>query len=251
MTPLFIAVLTASLVGSPHCAGMCGPLAVLASARHARVTVPVYHLARLIGYVCLGLIAGMAGATFELGGHLIGWQRAAATAAGALMIALGVAALVRLFRQTGLHFTLPGGMQRWLAAAHRRTATWSTPARSAAMGSMSIFLPCGWLYAFLITAAGLASPWGGAAVMAVFWMGTVPALMGVTWGARTLSGTWRQYVPHATAILLIAVGAYTMFWRATTTYAVLEPSHATESLDEQQARVEALPHTSLPCCDPQ
>ncbi|MBE7450024.1 MAG: sulfite exporter TauE/SafE family protein [Kofleriaceae bacterium] len=42
-------------------------------------------------------------------------------------------------------------------------------ARAALLGLLSAALPCGWLWAFVVVAAGTGSPVGGALVMTAFW----------------------------------------------------------------------------------
>ena len=71
---LISAVVTASLLGSMHCVGMCGPLAIWASGagegrrgRQLAVATTLYHLGRLMTYALAGLIAGGAGQLVDLG----------------------------------------------------------------------------------------------------------------------------------------------------------------------------------------
>ncbi|MFN7147839.1 MAG: sulfite exporter TauE/SafE family protein, partial [Myxococcota bacterium] len=63
MTLLLGGALTAGLLGSPHCVGMCGPF-VTATGRSA----PAWHAGRLLTYVTLGALAGAVGSVPFLGG---------------------------------------------------------------------------------------------------------------------------------------------------------------------------------------
>ena len=55
-------VFIASLVGSSHCAAMCGPVAITV---HSRIGyLPLYHLGRLASYLSLGVLAGLLGEKF-------------------------------------------------------------------------------------------------------------------------------------------------------------------------------------------
>ncbi len=75
MLPLIGTVFIASLFGSLHCVGMCGPLAMLASSsvhplhrRQRSVYLPAvvaYHLSRVISYALIGAVAGLLGAEFK------------------------------------------------------------------------------------------------------------------------------------------------------------------------------------------
>jgi uncharacterized protein len=75
-------------------------------------------------------------------------------------------------------------------------------------------MPCGWLYAFVLAAAGTASPAAGAGLMLVFWAGTVPMMAGLGLGLRVLAAPLRRYVPVAGAIAMIVVGLLTVSGRA-------------------------------------
>ena len=100
MTPLALAVLGASLLGSLHCAGMCGGFVAFCSAgdaarRRPGLAVHVVHGAgRLVAYVVLGVAAGALGAALDVAGALAGIHRAAAVLAGALVVVWGSAALL-------------------------------------------------------------------------------------------------------------------------------------------------------------
>jgi sulfite exporter TauE/SafE len=69
------------------------------------------------------------------------------------------------------------------------------------------------LWAFVISAAGTASPWRGAAAMAVFWLGTVPAMTGVLALGGPLIARIRRRMPAISACVLIALGVVTLATR--------------------------------------
>ncbi len=94
------AVVTASVLGSMHCVGMCGPLAMWASgaadgSSRLAIHTSLYHLGRLITYACVGLIAGLIGQLTDLGGEVLGVQLAAARIVGVLMVLIGLMQIVR------------------------------------------------------------------------------------------------------------------------------------------------------------
>ena len=78
--------------------------------------------------------------------------------------------------------------------------------RASLLGTLTPLLPCGWFYAFALTAAGTARAAHGALVMTVFWLGTVPALLGVGWIMGRCGGWLRQRLPVLTGTLLIVIG---------------------------------------------
>jgi sulfite exporter TauE/SafE len=78
--------------------------------------------------------------------------------------------------------------------------------RAAATGLLTTLLPCGWLYAFVATAGGTGSALGGVIVMAAFWAGTVPMLLGVGFGVQRVFGPLRTRLPVVSAVLVVAFG---------------------------------------------
>jgi sulfite exporter TauE/SafE len=232
MTALLVTVLAASLVGSLHCVGMCGPFVAFYSGADGStgarrlLSHAVYSGGRLVAYVLLGLAAGAIGAALDLAGALTGVQRVAAVVAGVVMVAWGVIALLRIrgfkmFRHSG--YSLLGGWSRraFSSIGHRPPVV-----RAAALGLLSGLLPCGWLWAFLVTAAGTGSSIAGAAVMAAFWLGTVPSLVAVGLGAQLIGAPLRRHVPAVTAVLLVALGVFAILARpASVTAAITAHEH--------------------------
>ena len=247
MTALLGTVLVASLVGSLHCVGMCGPFVAFYAggdaSRGARRLLShiTYSAGRLVAYAALGLAAGAIGAARDLAGSLAGIQRVAAVVAGVVMITWGVLALLRL---RGLR-VLPvrAGSVVWLQRAFRVAADRPPVLRAAAVGLLSALLPCGWLWAFLVAAAGTGSALGGAAVMAAFWLGTVPALVAVGLGAQLLAAPLRRHLPAVTAVLLVALGVFAIVSRpASVAAAVAAREHA-------PAAAVPAPGDDHACCD--
>lgn len=258
MLTTFTAVLTASLLGSLHCAGMCGPFCAVATtptpssgvraarltinggaigavgvrgvggvlaavsspflrplgALHLHVAMPLaYNLGRLATYLALGVAAGMLGGAVDLGGSSVGVQRLAAGLAGMMMIAFGAVGVARL---AGVHVRAarcPDRLHRLLATAHTWAGRWGAVSRSAIIGMLTTLLPCGWLYAFVVSAGGTANPWSGAGVMLAFWLGTLPVMAAVSLGLHYSLEPVRRSIPLLTALALIAIGVLTLMGR--------------------------------------
>jgi hypothetical protein len=257
MLALFTAVLIASLLGSMHCAGMCGAFLLFAvSSSTPNASTPsrlsllaAYNLGRLVTYTALGALAGAAGAALDLGGSMVGVQRAAAALAGAAMIVFGALAVLRAFGVRTPALPVPRTLQSTLTRAHRAIHAWSPLARAASVGLLTTLLPCGWLYAFVLTAAGTASPALGAGAMAAFWLGTLPVMLSLGAGLQALTGPLRARLPLITSLLLVAVGLYTLAGRlALPAFAGSAPAIAstTDAIDH----VSRLDSDDAPCCKP-
>mgnify|MGYP001818182245 FL=1 len=233
MSALLVTVLAASLVGSLHCVGMCGPFVAFYSGADSSSGVrrlfshAVYSGGRLVAYVLLGLAAGAIGAALDLAGALAGVQRIAAVVAGVVMVAWGVVALLRIRGFKIFRHSSRSPLAGWSRRAFSLVGQRPPLVRAAAVGLLSGVLPCGWLWAFLVTAAGTGSSISGAAVMAAFWLGTVPALVAVGLGAQLIGAPMRRHVPALTAVLLVALGVFAILARPTSvTAAISAHEHA-------------------------
>ncbi|TWU10113.1 sulfite exporter TauE/SafE family protein [Allorhodopirellula heiligendammensis] len=219
MLVLVTAVVTASLLGSMHCVGMCGPLAIWASgagesASRRRIvwSTSLYHFGRLTTYVIAGLIAGGIGSLVDIGGQTFGFQLAAARVVGMLMVLIGAWRLMGLawaMRGAGRMASAPSRVGGLLVKLRPYVFQLPASARALAVGMLTTLLPCGWLYLFALIAAGTGSVLMGGVTMAAFWVGTVPALTALIAGTQTLSREFVKVVPVVTAILLIVAGGFT------------------------------------------
>jgi len=253
MTTLLVAVFVASLVGSLHCVGMCGGVVALCvggrpAAGGARTMAPhvLYNLGRMLTYVTLGAVSGAVGAAVDIGGAATGFSRVAAVLAGAAMIVVGAVALLRAIGVVVRCPRLPAPVQRVFQTG-MRAVTGAPPAvRPLLIGGLTGLLPCGWLYAFVISAAGTGHPVLGAMTMAAFWAGTVPAMLAVGIGVQSISASVRRFVPKLTAIALLVIGVLTVVGR------LQVPAYA-ETLATPVA-VEGVAHVHVPdasgrlCC---
>lgn len=89
----------------------------------------------------------------------------------------------------------------------------SAAKRSYLIGTLTGLLPCGWLWAFVIAAAGTGSVVAGSAVMFAFWLGTVPAMVGLLRVTGPVLSRIRARMPAVTAVALIIVGLGTLALR--------------------------------------
>ena len=183
-----IAVFIASLLGSAHCAGMCGPFTLLLS--KDKLSEALYHLGRFTSYSAIGALAGLLGKSVI---HTLPFT--GAVWASALLMGLSfIISGVLLFFKQRLHLpNLPG-----LDFAFNKIHSLSGSTKSFAIGLISVLLPCGWLYGFVLGAIATGSPIKGAIFLGAFWLGTIPAL--------SISKYVIQLAPRMLALLLILFG---------------------------------------------
>jgi sulfite exporter TauE/SafE len=207
-----VPVLAASLVGSLHCAGMCGPFVAFyaggdtSKGASRALSHLAYHAGRLATYATLGAVAGAVGSAVDLAGRAAGVGRVASFAAGAAMIVWATVLLLEHVGVRGLALRAPARLRSFAVDVIRKLEGRPPVARAGLLGFCSTLLPCGWLYAFAVVAAGTGSALGGALVMLSFWAGTVPLLLGVGLGAQSIAGRLRRHVPVVSALALLMVG---------------------------------------------
>ncbi len=219
---LALAVLIASLLGSVHCAAMCGAFVCFYTARPAGVPTSwreeaighaAYNLGRLVSYLSLGVAAGALGALLDGAGALAGVQRAAAIGAGTLMVVWGAYSVVVASGSRVPVPSAPEGWRRAMGAVLLRLQRQPPVIRAAATGLATTLLPCGWLYAFVVTASATGSAGRGALVMLVFWAGTLPMMLAVGLGVRRLMGRFALRLPVLSGAAVVVLGLLTILGR--------------------------------------
>jgi uncharacterized protein len=186
LSGLLAAAAVTGLLGSLHCAAMCGPLALggcVAGGRLQPRSTLGYFGGRLVSYACVGALLG------HMGRHalcILPMSTVQAIALGA--VALGAALRgIRLLRPAGARPVRLGRSRPSSVAA-----LW--PRRGLAMGIATGLLPCGLLLSAWLLAAGAAGALAGAAVMALFALVTAPGLV-VTLVGRRLAQSMLARLP--------------------------------------------------------
>ncbi|MBO2011280.1 sulfite exporter TauE/SafE family protein [Hymenobacter negativus] len=187
------------LLGSFHCVGMCGALALaLPGQASGRL---LYQLGRVSTYATLGAGAGLLGQ----GLRLAGVQQSLSMTSGVLILVL-VAVPERY--SSRLAATL--GLSRPLAWVKTTLAgLFQQPSNRAmyATGLLNGLLPCGLVYLALAGALSAPGVAGAAAYMTCFGLGTLPLMLGLSLSGRLVPLAWRtrmrQAVPYTAALLAV------------------------------------------------
>jgi len=165
-----LAVFAASIAGSVHCMGMCGGLMLSATGSRLQSQF-VYHGSRLMGYLVAGAIAGAAGEQLFTSWE---WQPLQVFFAALVLMMLLLSALNLI-----LSWNLPSRISKFgIGLGYRVGQNDRSILRPAVVGFFTVFLPCGWLYSFVLLSLATHSLVGGALTLTVFWLGTLPAMMG-------------------------------------------------------------------------
>jgi uncharacterized protein len=258
------AVVTASVLGSMHCVGMCGPLALWASgagdgSSRLALNSSLYHAGRMFTYAIVGLLAGLVGQLTDFGGEILGVQLAAARVVGVIMVVMGVFQVIKwwsLRRGSSRWFAVKSSkpakqslVSKWLVSLRPKVFSLKPPARALATGLLTALLPCGWLYLFALFAAGTGSWLSGSVVMLAFWLGSVPALVAVVMSTKLLTGRLRQFVPVGVALMMIVAGGITMAGRGFANLHSLAEIPVPQQEKATATSLDQLVKTPLPCCE--
>lgn len=217
MSPGFlVGVLGTSVLSSLHCAGMCGPFVTFYASGTSSVRPHlIYHLERAISYTTLGALAGAMGSGLDALGTGFGAVRIAALVASALTVLLGLLAFVPRAR-------LSRYLPRFLPHRLIQLKTKAPETRALVLGLTTPLLPCGTLYAFVTLAGGTGSVQSGALTMFVFFLGTLPGLVGLGALSARLGQWFGSRLPRILGAALVTIGLFGIYersapWRAQAT----------------------------------
>jgi sulfite exporter TauE/SafE len=205
---MFLALTTGffiGLVGSFHCIGMCGPIA-LALPVNARGTWGfyvgriVYNAGRTLTYTVFGAMMGLIGQRFFVAGLQ---QEVSIVVGGAMIISAVAPTLVnRLFGTFTPAQKITGRLKKIFASAFQRR----TVASLFVIGLVNGFLPCGLVYMAMAGAATTGSAGAGSLFMAGFGMGTIPVMFGVSVAGSFLTVTVRKKLSRLTPVFVGILG---------------------------------------------
>ena len=196
----FYAAFILGLVGSLHCAGMCGPLAMaLPATRGSAISFSLgrtaYNLGRIATYCLLGVISGAVGTSLAF----VGFQRWLSMALGLLLLC-------------GLIFSRKLALWRpvTVLVSHLKTKM-SSALRHRSFASMTLLgllnglLPCGLVYVACLGATATSDIVAGAGYMATFGLGTLPMMLGLSLSGKLvpvpLRVKWRRAIPLSVVLL--------------------------------------------------
>lgn len=202
-------VFLGGLLGSGHCVGMCGPLAMTLGAAAARPRANMarqlaFSLGRTFTYAFLGALLGYFGGWLVASsGPLVVAQASLAIVAGVALAAVGAAMAGVLPRaKWQVLSTVPCS-----AAIGLKTMLLAPGLRGAMLaGVFTGFIPCGLVYAFLLKAVSSGGPLRGALTMAVFGAGTAPLLVLTGVGASAVGVVGRQRLLKFAAWCVVVTG---------------------------------------------
>lgn len=186
------------LFGSLHCVGMCGPVMMaFMGPNQSRKGFALYHSGRILAYVLIGGVLGLLGATVAL----IQLQKILAFFLGLVLILLyGVPSirhrLERFYFESSFYQFLKSFLSRNLSIRKK----WFLS------GVANGFFPCGLTYVAAAGAVALANPLEGVVFMMFFGLGTLPALIALSFTGNIFSLHFKAIIPRSIPIIAIVSG---------------------------------------------
>jgi sulfite exporter TauE/SafE len=211
-TSLAVTALIMGLAGGPHCIAMCGAACAgigQAAGPNKTSAMWLFQLGRVLGYAALGSLAAA-----SMQG--LGWltvQSAALRPVWTLFhvatFVLGTLLLVKAEQPVWLE---QAGKKIWQGA--RLLAAGRGRGAPLVIGALWTFLPCGLLYSALLVAALTGSALEGAAMMALFALGTSVSMMAGPWLWLRLRSSNSGALGMRLAGLALAASSVWALWMA-------------------------------------
>ncbi len=202
MTILITAFLL-GLMGSLHCVGMCGPIALSLPLRGKTIFQKIlgstfWSLGRILTYSFMGALFGLIGAGFKF----LGYQQVISIAIGALMILSVI--LPSLFKKftignsISIFSPVRKGMQRLFQEKNNKALF--------LIGIFNGLLPCGLIYLAIAGAIGTADIFLSVGYMVLFGLGTLPMLLVISLLGNVVSQTIRKKINKVVPVVVIMIG---------------------------------------------
>lgn len=216
-TVSILAIISIAVLGSfGHCVGMCGGIVMAYSSTKIRsewskklqaIAHLFYSFGRITTYTLIGAIIGFAGSVITFN-NLTNSMLLVFT--GVMMVLVGLSLLGKIKFLTILEHTC--SKSTLYQKTFKKLLGSDSLISFYLLGMLNGLLPCGFVYAFAIIAAGTASAFWGAVVMFIFGLSTLPALfsLGFFIGLFKQSNLRDIFIKVA-SILVIAFGFYMMY----------------------------------------
>ncbi len=187
-----------------HCIGMCGSFILGYTARDAEQGHPafrshlLYGVGKIISYAMFGAIFGFLGSLFRITPVISGISIGIA---GVFLILYGLKMIDFFVLLKTVHIRPPERLTKFTSKKYKQKKG------PFYIGFFSGFiLGCGPLQVMYVMAAGNGNLFEGALFLAIFALGTLPALLGFGLLTRLLTKTMTRHFIKASGIILIVLG---------------------------------------------
>lgn len=233
-----IAAISLGFLGSFHCIGMCGPIAMALPVHtmplHKKfLSVLSYNAGRIFTYSLLGALFGFIGQSF----FLFAFQQK-------LSIALGIIILSGLLISTNkIHFfnrvyTIFSKLKNLIAKQFQKRGIRSF----FSIGFLNGLLPCGLVYLGIAGAVATGSSLKGAFFMLLFGAGTIPFMFLISYTSHLFTVELRTKIRRAMPLMIGVMGVLLILRGLN-----LGIKYVSPGLTEEKA-VNTVCHKQINCC---
>jgi sulfite exporter TauE/SafE len=201
---IFLTALALGFLGSFHCVGMCGPIALALPLNHdswiSKITGSlIYNSGRILTYAVLGGLFGLLGQSLVIAGY----QQI-------VSITLGVAILIMVllpnqvhsrYKLTSFIYSYVGKLKQQLGLLFKKKSNSSL----FFIGTLNGMLPCGLVYLGIAGAIASGNSLQGSIFMASFGLGTLPAMLVLSLLGNSLSVNLRNKIKKAVPVFVVAM----------------------------------------------
>ena len=235
-----ITAFTIGLVGSLHCLGMCGPIAIgipLDNDNWLKKALGgiLYNLGRIITYGILGAVFGLLGRGIQLAGL----QQWASIGIGIAMIVSVIFPFV--FREKIKFDKIFSGYASRLIGSFKNLFIKTSLSSLLLIGLLNGLLPCGLVYMAIAGALNTNDMIMGIAFMVMFGIGTTPALLALSLAGNVLSSQFRTKARKVIPVFIVILGI--LFILRGMNLGIPYVSPKTHKLEVKQEM-----NTTEPCC---
>jgi len=196
---------TIGLLGSFHCIGMCGPIALALPVSSNRTgeriaAALIYNSGRILTYSLFGILFGIIGKTFAIAGL----QQWVSITIGIIIILTII--VPELIKGGGILNLYVNRFTSSIKSGMKNFFQQRTFSSFFLIGSLNGLLPCGLVYLAVAGAAATSGPAEGAIYMALFGAGTLPVMLMVIVAGNFISVEIRNNIRKAMPFVILLIG---------------------------------------------
>lgn len=197
----FLAAISLGFLGSFHCIGMCGPIALALPVHNKTklekfISILTYNFGRILTYSVFGLFFGLIGQSFAL----FGFQQKLSIVLG-LLILTGLLIPQKLINRSGILTKLNSVLNKLknkIAAQFQKNGIRSF----FSIGLLNGLLPCGLVYIAIAGSVATGSVLKGMGFMAAFGFGTLPFMFVISFASHLFGSKTRSSIRKAVPVMV-------------------------------------------------
>lgn len=193
---MIVAAFIMGILGSFHCVGMCGPLALSLPLNDSGIAAKfsgalIYNAGRIVTYASFGLLFGLIGQTASL----FGFQQWLSIIAGAGILLFVI--LPKKYKLQHTASTYTNGIFAKLRSALGKLFSQKSNSSLFIIGLLNGLLPCGLVYMAVAGAIAVGDLSGSILFMAAFGLGTLPIMWSIAFFGNYVGISLRQKIRRA------------------------------------------------------